>query len=724
MAKDLNSFAENMRIVVQSQTNCVSLLNSIQNSLITDQDYVNINFTDTSGNAKQYSLPSYQTVLNRLDAMQNSLNSIIEGTGIVSYVDGSYRQVQVTPIAQVPGKITGVENPSTFDIDANWFFESLMFPSATVRIDLTNKVDATSDRCLVKRVILNSNDPSATTLWNNQISTSSLEYLQLISLLSDNNITYSEDEQQVDFPLTIVTGEGSFMVTDVRMIDGQIWYYLDSINYYTVSNDGVSNTANNILEIGDRLSYNGTVLRIEDFNKTENRVRLRPLVGVNNPGINSVLSYYEDPFREKVINLHFGAHEYNIVYIKAVNENFNLLSSSWSSPVMFATDSLVYNNNVQESFASYYLRNISDWGAQWQAEARERRITALEGSTPNPPTLNPSDFRVVQINTQINAALDTDEVKSLISDIETNKSNLNSLKQTIASQKTELQSTTSLTEYNRLQQQIELNTNEYNQLQIQYTTSVQYLQSLIKENSAVNVDPKYRIRGFFAYPELTYLDEERTIPEEIIAFEIAYRYIKEDNTGTDLNTFSYLDPSTGETVTGTFSDWNIVQSLQKEQVMNPSTGAYEWVAENVADGTEVNINQVDIPITKGEKVQIKIRSISEAGYPSNCLKSSWSEAIIISFPSNLSTSNELSEIIQETNEDSITTTIENSLNSAGLIAHIDDSIPNTNSVNGIYFRHKASSIAYEYKNTQQGTIATISLQDIIQRLVEAVGLQL
>ena len=48
---------------------------------------------------------------------------------------------------------------------------------------------------------------------------------------------------------------------------------------------------------------------------------------------------------------------------------------------------------------------------------------------------------------------------------------------------------------------------------------------------------------------------------------------------------------------------------------------FDWKIENVADGSEININQIDIPITKGEKVEIKIRSISEAGYPDNPLKS-------------------------------------------------------------------------------------------------------
>jgi len=72
---------------------------------------------------------------------------------------------------------------------------------------------------------------------------------------------------------------------------------------------------------------------------------------------------------------------------------------------------------------------------------------------------------------------------------------------------------------------------------------------------------------------------------------------------------------------------------------------FDWKSENVADGSEININQIDIPITKGEKVEIKVRTISEAGYPDNPLKSDWSEPIIISFPSNLTTRNAMADLV-------------------------------------------------------------------------------
>lgn len=92
-----------------------------------------------------------------------------------------------------------------------------------------------------------------------------------------------------------------------------------------------------------------------------------------------------------------------------------------------------------------------DWGAKWIAEAKERTLTAYQGHTPNAPLLNAGDLRVVQINTQINASLDTADLKNTAAEIEKTKSQINSLRQTIASQQTELQSIKQASKYNAMQ---------------------------------------------------------------------------------------------------------------------------------------------------------------------------------------------------------------------------------------------------------------------------------
>ncbi|MBQ5473970.1 MAG: hypothetical protein IIT65_04575, partial [Lachnospiraceae bacterium] len=59
------------------------------------------------------------------------------GHGTINLTDGSRRTITLSSIPHTPEQISGLEDPSTFKIDTNWFFEELMFPGMTVDIDLT-----------------------------------------------------------------------------------------------------------------------------------------------------------------------------------------------------------------------------------------------------------------------------------------------------------------------------------------------------------------------------------------------------------------------------------------------------------------------------------------------------------------------------------------------------------------------------------------------------------
>ena len=248
-------------------------------------------------------------------------------------------------------------------------------------------------------------------------------------------------------------------------------------------------------------------------------------------------------------------------------------------------------------------------------------------------------------------------------------------------------------------------------------------QTIVRENSAITTNPKYHIRGFFPIPVYKYRDDEETIPEEIIGFEIAYRYIREDNTATQLNTFTYTDTDGVSEVTGTFTDWIIQKGPMKTRVKDEDLDRFVWKSENVADGTETNINQIDIAISKGEKVEIKARSISEAGYPRNPLMSEWSNSIIMEFPSTLATGNEIADLITMVNDDALNLSILNTMQSMGVDSHLDDTVPNTNSLTGVYYKHLAENIAFEESMTDDSgitTINSISLQKKIEDLIATV----
>ena len=711
--KNVNSFSENMRKTITAQTNILSLLSSIQKSMTSNDTFVQYEHDDINGNdTKVYELPSYNTIINKLSAIEKSISNLSSGKGTINLTDGTRRQIKLTNIPETPAQITGLEDPSTFKLDTNWFFEDLMFPGATVQIDLTGKIEDSADRVRVSRIILDSRETAAQELWNTNLSVNAYDYISLKALLTYNNVRYSEDIETIELPLVSNTAAGEFQVVkDPEIINGNTWYKVDTINYSTISSDGEGEFKNNILSVGDVLAYENTLYTIQEIDQNTNKIRIKVISGTAIPGLYTIFRYYQDPFRDKTINVRFGANEYNIIYIKGVNEDFNLLSNSWSTPIKFSSNDLIYENDGSQNFLNFYNANIVDWGANMIADAKQRAIKAYYGTIPNAPVLIGNDLRVVQINTQINAAIDTAEVKKTAAEIETAKSQISSLKATIASQKTELQSITEMDKYNSMQQQIATNMTDLQNLQASYSTLVSNLKNIVKDNQAVNVNPKYHVRGFFAIPEYKYRDVAQTIPEEIIGFEIAYRYICNDNTGVKLNTFNYTDVTGTSQVTGTFTDWSIMQGKLKTRIYNNATGLYEWSTENVADGTEININQIDIPITKGEKVEIKVRSISEAGYPENPLRSVWSNSVIIEFPDTLSTNNEIADLITEVNDDAMEIAINNTLNSIGVQAHMDDSIANTNSVNGLYYKHEAKNISYE--NETDTGIESISMQDKI-----------
>lgn len=707
------SFADNMRKTITAQTNALNLLESISKSITTNDTVVTYDYESLKdGQTNTYQIPSYAAVNNRLRAIERNLDNLSSGKATLTLSDGSRRKVELTNLPQVPSKISNLENPTTFNINSNWFFEDLMFPGLTVSIDLTGQIEDSADRVKISRIILDAKNSTIQSFWTNTLQSNIYEYNALKSLLAYNNITYSEDIETIELPLTTNSVSGSFqIIEDPEIINGNTWYTFNTISYASIDENGKSTNNNYVLSVGDQLSYNNTLYSIIEVDQNQNKVRLKIINGSAFPGVYSEFKIYQDPFRSKTIEVRFGAHEYDIIYIKGVNEDFNLISNQWSDPIQFETDTLLYADNVNISLADYYAANVVDWGAQWIAEAKEHKITAYYGHTPNAPTLNADDLRVVQINTQINAAMDNADIKKSAADIETTRSEIESLKQTISQQKTILNSITTTAEYNKQQSEIASNTTNLKNLQAQYASLVNTFQSAVAENKAVLEYPKYHIRGFFPIPVRKYLDDNQTVPEEIIGFDIAYKYIKTDNTGVQLNTFEYTDTDGTSVVQGTFTDWNIVQSTLKTRVYNSESGLYEWKTENVADGSEVNINQIDIPITKGEKVQIKVRTISEAGYPQNPLKSDWSESIIVEFPGNLNTSNEIADLVEEINDDALQIAINNTLDSLGVTTHLDDTIPNVNSVNGIYFKHVCDNIAYEDIDTDAGTTTTVSLQE-------------
>lgn len=704
-----NSYSENMALLTKAASDMLDVAQAMNETITGNEAEVVV--------SDDVVLPSYQNIVNRVERAERTVSRFTAGKGVIETGDGTYRKINVETISRPANTIENLGGVSQFDIDPNWFFESLQYPRCTVKIDLAGKIEEDSDRVFVTRLIVDTDQDRLTDDVKSDILNSTLSYGEMIKFLEDNYITYKEDKDEIKLPLTYEKFNGDFQVTGINLIKNsdtglnQTWYYLSTINYSTVNDNGASEEAGHVLQVDDYLRFNNTLFKIKEINQSEMRVRLEYNVGYDTVGLYDTLEFYNDPFKEKVVSIGIGIDEIDIVYIKGVNEKFNLLSREWSNPVIFESNNLTYSKDADMNMLTYYVKNVADFGRMWIAQVKEGRMPAYGGKTPSAPILNEEDLRVVQINTQLNATLDSERYVSITSEIASVKSNITATRNTIASNKNKL-----ITEYDANRRDVITNsinsdTDKLNNLTTQFSSLVDELNTLLNDAGAINYTPKYHVRGFFAIPDPQYTIEDQKIGKQsVIGFETMYRYLHVDETGAKLNTFDYTDSSNDTTESGVFTDWSIVSSPILDKQYNEETDTFEWKSETL-DGTHVTINQVDIPIRSGEKVELKVRSISEAGYPYSPLKSDWSNSVIVSFPDNLMTNDSVTTILETVKSDMTSVILQETLSAAGLYTHISDS--------NSQYKHSADNIEYTETDVDDAgntNVVTMSLADKIRAM--------
>lgn len=708
---NINSYAENMAQLTKAASEILDVAQAI-NATVTGNDEEVVVTDDVV-------LPSFQNVLNRVERVERTMSRFVAGKGVIETGDGTYRKINVESISRPANDIINSFDVTTFDIDPNWFFESFQYPRCVVKIDLAGSIDEESDRVYLTRLIIDTNQSRVDDTTKTDILSSTLSYGEMIQYLDDNYIEYKEDRDEVRLPLNYEKFNGSFQVTGINLIKNQTtglnhtWYYLSNIDYASVDSNGARQESGHILQVNDYLRFNNTLFKIIEINQQEMRIRLEYNVGYDTISLYDTLEFYNDPFKEQIISIGIGIDEINIIYLKGVNEKFNLLSREWSNPIIFESNSLIYSKDSNVNMTEYYTQSVADFGRMWISQIKEGRLPAYGSKTPNAPVLNESDLRVVQINTQLESALDTEKYNSITSEIASVKSNITATRNTIVANKNKL-----ITEYDSNRRDVITNsitsdTDKLNNLTTQFSSLVDELNTLLNDAGAINYTPKYHVRGFFAIPEPQYSIEDKKIgKQDIIGFETMYRYLHVDETGSKLNTFSYTDASNNIVESGVFTDWTIISSPVLEKQYNETTDTFEWVSEK-NDGTHVTINQIDIPIRSGEKVEIKVRSVSEAGYPYSPLKSNWSNSIIMSFPDNLTTDDSVTTILENVKSDMTSVVLQETLSAAGLYTHISD--------NNSRYKHSADNIEYTETTVDSSgntTVVTMSLAEKIRSMSE------
>jgi hypothetical protein len=160
------------------------------------------------------------------------------------------------------------------------------------------------------------------------------------------------------------------------------------------------------------------------------------------------------------------------------------------------------------------------------------------------------------------------------------------------------------------------------------------------------------------------------------------------------------NPSTLPTYAN-FSNWTEILTDVRKRYWDENSKQWYWKIEDVENADTPNINQLDIAIQANERVEIRIKAISEVGWPESLLESDWSNVLPVDFPDDLKdvlADNQF--ILQEASQDQTLVQMETTLTSKGFNKHIDDSIY----VNQDYFAHMDKSIQVSIRGDQSSSM--------------------
>lgn len=708
--------------ILNFNKNVVDLLSKLNKLMLSDESSISINITDESGILRQFNLPSFGYLKSEIDRLNNNLNSIYNIDGSGSFIKtssvNSYKKVVAINLNKEPKNIDEIGIIENFIYKKNWFFDSLLNPSINIELDLSDKISDNIRKCLIRRYIIDfdidtsgnltqtgeSALNSFNTLFRNK---SDIEINSLVNWISTtpgvsnpNNPNY--DEQIFDLEPNKLQYDGVFSVIRIEedTIGKKLWYHLDTTSYINTITAEIKQLA-----IGDEVIINSeeesnTRYKILEVSLTSQnpRIRLQRIEGLEPVMVGTkTLKFYSPVIYQKKLHITIGYNERNVVFVKPINSELNLMSKDWSLGSGFWTMDLKlisgdsYNGT---NMSDFYSNFIYDYGEVLQ-DLVAKKIPNKLSSTPPPPSLELENFKVVQINEHLTNSPDDNSIINLHNQRESIKSEVKQANNAL-SEKNKQRTVTRFTS--------EARRKEYDNDIEKLTRTIESKNSLVASiNSEIlskmnpsttkKALPKYRLRGFWSFPEA--IMSKLTKPQNVIQFKIQYRYLSKSGNEPTVRTFKISDSETNSTKTAAFSNWNEYKTDSRKMEYNSVTNEYYWLNEDTSDADTPNINQLDLPIQSGEKIEFRIKSISEVGWPEAPVESDWSESLTIEFPDNLNDILDDNDfILQEANKEDLKVSMREELTAKGL----DDHLSQTITINNMSYNHTSDKILSGFKD--------------------------
>lgn len=786
MSNVSSSFVSLLEQIALQSKNSVEIIAKFNEALNKDSSVVNINILNEDGSTTVYQMPTVGFLKSQIDIANSNIKRLSGIDSSTFITDGkTSKKVFTVDLNREPYPIGEIGDITKFTQSSNWFFESLMNPLLSVKIDLSNSLPTGISRILSRRYVIKfeENQDGLTTAGQTSLNSFTNTFLNRtditvneleswisnptnIGVISNTYLPAMIDEEIFDLSIKELNYKGTFSVMKIEndAINNKVWYHLNTLTYH-----GKDKSINKLSE-GDELIVNrvnsSTKYRIKEISTASqlNRICVERLEGYDPiPVGTNVLEYYSSLAQNSNVKVSIGYNEYNVIFVKPINDNGDIISSTWSNGTAFYTSDLILDTDTNTNLVDFYYRYVSDFGAILKDFVTQKLPTSI-GIPPNKPTLDSSNFKVVQINQHLTDTTDSIEVKKLHAQKSNIKSKLDQTNNAILEKNKEISTKNfkNIAEKNKAQNELE-NLSKTQESQTKMYSSI--VSQISATKTITKEDGKFRVRGFWEFPEPQTKIGYR--PQEIIGFYIEYRYSnksgKQPNTegfklskssagtfdgttSSDVSKKSISQPisskkavssvetapvsstSTATSITKTtsktayFSQWIPLYTDIRKRTKDVDSGLWYWAIEDISDADTPNINQLDIPIKQNEKVEIRIKSISEVGYPDSKLMSDFSDILTIEFPDNLNNILDDNQfILKEATMEETLLQFESNLNSKGLNKHLSDQFY----IGETYVAHNISSLVTTKKDPVTGDALMAdeyiySLQDRIAQLEEAI----
>lgn len=714
----------------------LSILKTINDSFFTKNDHLTVQLDNI-----QYIIPSYLALENKINALQENFQNLINApkTGEAYFnLDGNTQQIVVQGFNNTPAASSFASrynlNDDRFFIENNDILKDFLTPNPYLTFDLSDISDDITS--VVVRKIIPRNDSlkdvfeeyiaQARESENNQdISTGRAQEADIRKAVDSyiRGTDYVMYDTIVQLPVRAGSGNALYVIEEVvnDTVDDDLIEHVtlklrnnltDSIYTNTLTYKKFNELIEVPLQVGDQIvTFNESCLmEIESLNSKTNTIVVKVLndsymnlAGTTTEDMTKIsdiskLKYYKsinaDEYKKVKVSLE--EDQYVFIAIAPLNSRLNT-QASFGEGIVVDSYGLVLDGTENTMFKDFYDENVSNVGdilyeistmlSDTFSTLNNDEIAEYEAVQ---PTVNPENLEVIQINKHLDNSTTVQNIRSLYSQKKQTQAELTEVQEKIQSindriTNTNFDDTTNirstlmgqLQEYNaRRNDLVSTLTNIVNQISIEANNSVVPI-----ENA------KYRIRGFVPFAD-------SGVGDKVKGVDIQYRYKNIDETQGTASSISE---------TFIFSDWNALVNPLRPRLLSidPTTGARSYSLEpDNGDVNEPSFNQIDIPITQGETVDIRARFIYDFGYPFVKFTSAWSPVTNVAFPEEYLKDVQILDIIEENNNDIETNRFQNIIDGQGITSHINDKVVDQD----LTYFHKPESIASGFYTSERRVI--------------------